>query len=409
MLDRQHVVLIKRHIIASIFTGMEEFCVILAHHSLIGEVARAKLYLNSQAANTLAPEARQVLSNCFGLVTGSITDSMAQLKQIKSPHYQQMVELVELLYLNSCAIKETDKMEVLRQNIDLEASSIPSQVLTIGFVACCVFDPKMYVSIFEQYAGGDETLNAMLFICELFGQQTPSKLDKFGQHFNEQNVVSQLANYACMMKKLVSQPEGVKAVFNGALKMRSQLFFADQHDAVQLAEMSGVERFSLLGYLNQARMNAGLADYIKQSYTSPFNQLILNLCMANYPTEPEAIVAINQYLDILVEKVVGRPYLPQQKEHLISQLIQIARAFPTAQCLGTLSDFIKQRLEINKYKQLHLLLAYFIGISALLTGSTQQALKAIEHFNEVFNTADVAGLTGIENFCLRTDDVFILI
>lgn len=67
---------------------MEDFCVILAHHALIGEIARAKQLLQSSAANMLQVEARKILECCFGLALGNIQDSLSKLHEITAHNYQ---------------------------------------------------------------------------------------------------------------------------------------------------------------------------------------------------------------------------------------------------------------------------------------------------------------------------------
>ncbi|CAL6058153.1 Conserved_hypothetical protein [Hexamita inflata] len=383
---------------------MEDFCVILSQHSLIGEIARARQLLQTPAANLLQQEARILLDACFGLALGSIQDSLQNIKSVTSYNYTQVAELIEMLYYSSLAIKETERIEVMKESIRLEAGQISSQILQIGFVACCVFDIRMFSELFEGLAQNDESVAAMLCICELLGDCNHNKFEKLYSKIHEN---SPLGLYATMVKAYVLL-EPIKPTYSG-LKMKSQLIAADQHDQMNLVDLPFGDKFTILNAINNLRAGASCSEYLKQTYQNPFNNLIMNLVLSNFPSDSEAIVAIQTYLDSLITKVIGKPVLASQKERVISILIQIARAYPTVSCLNCLITFIETYLEINKFKQIELLLAYFQGICCFFTSSVTMAKQALEHFNEVFHRAQDTQLQGIENFSLKTDDVFILV
>lgn len=117
----------------------------------------------------LQVEARKILECCFGLALGNIQDSLSKLHEITAHNYQQMTELVEMLYLDSLAIKESDKIEAMVESIKLEAGSLSAQTLMIGFIACCVFNVKQFQAIFEDVINVEDLTASMLCICELMG------------------------------------------------------------------------------------------------------------------------------------------------------------------------------------------------------------------------------------------------
>lgn len=47
----------------------------------------------------------------------------------------------------------------------------------------------------------------------------------------------------------------------------------------------------------------------------------MNLVTADYQSEADVIINIQQYLETIIPKIVGKPVLPSQRERIISLLV----------------------------------------------------------------------------------------
>ncbi|CAL6060904.1 Conserved_hypothetical protein [Hexamita inflata] len=373
---------------------MEEFCAIMCHHCILGEFGYVQQLLTQLAPKFLDQDTVKILKQVLNLALNSSSD-LSVFAAFDS--FDPLPDLIQYLYLNQFQVKETHKLFVLFQNLHFQAAN-PSTII-LAFICCAIYDLKTFVEIFEKNADS-ETINYLLRIAHLVLNTkniSVTKKNNLGTGGNGSNCFRIYGDY--LEKRFLNEQFDFEE-----MKIHSPMLFKIMHDQIIIQQNE-----TLMGYFKN--VSGSVSDITKGTFNNELQKLLLMLSAAAFEDEVAATTAVKMYFQAMNVRI-GKIYLKQQEQRVISVMIQIARSYTTIGMLKALCEYIELSYDCQKCKQIHLLLAYLTGIIAIVESDRNKAEKAAQHFGDIFNrylpTSDEIQLS-VNGFILKTEDIYLLV
>lgn len=412
---------------------MEEVLATIVLHGSAGEFGRILTLLeDSTQDGSFSADIRGLLRAALDLRFDEIKLAMSVLRQHTSGKLATIALFIELLYLNSCPLKDNDRIEILQKSLELDFISMTLPLLSIMLAASIVFNPSALLSFSDVIENKTDGISACCALAVLLSEDVPAKYRDMLNNYMDPCLKSlssplvALANIIFYLKTDISALKNyLPMVTSRYTRMGTVL-----KDIQTLVLFDPSTFDSVIDvYKSTLPPDTQLIDHIKQFHFqhSKINQLSALLSIACFNTESDLNSMLFTVGRHVLLKDIGNVRSPQQLSAVCSFIVGMLRSCPLVSVCDTLKDLLIEVLSDSKLQRtyktpLQTLKAYIASSKALLShvyGNevdaktlAEEALTEIKQITERLDCslADIS-IPGVDNnsIILTVTDIYVLL
>lgn len=356
---------------------MEELLATIVLYGSAGEFGRISTLLEDATQDgSFSADIRGLLRAALDLRFDEIKSGMSFLRQHTSGRLATIALFIELVYLNSCPLKDNDRIEILQKSLELDFISITLPLLFTMFAASMIFSPSSLLPFSDVIENRTEGISACCALAVLLSEDVPAKYrDRLSDYMNPclkslSSPVIALANIIFFLKTDISALKDYLPMVT-ARYARMGTVLKDLQSLV-LFEPSACDSVVEM-YKSTLPPDTQLIDHIKQSHFpySKINQLSALLSIACFGSESDLNSALFTAGRHVLLKDIGNVRSIQQLSAVCSFIVGMLRSCPLISVCDTLKDLLAEVLSDIKLQRtyktpLQILKAYLSSAKALL-------------------------------------------
>ena len=361
----------------AIIRPMEELLATIIIHGSAGEFGRISTLLEETAQDGgFSADIRGLLRAALDLRFDEIKSGMSVLRQHTSGKLATIALFIEFVYLNSCPLRDNDRIEVLQKSLELDFISVTLPLLFTMLTASVIFNPSALLSFADVIENKTDGISACCALAILLSEEASTKFhDKLNDYMNP--CLKSLSSPAIALANTIFYLKSDISTLKEYLPMvttryaRMGMVLKDLQSLV-LFEPSAYDS-AVEVYRSTLPPDTSLIDHIKQSHFpySKANQLGALLSIACFSTESDLNSMLFTAGRQVLLKDIGNVRSPQQLSAVCSFIVGMLRSCPLVSVCETLKDLLIEVLGDPKLQRtyktpLQILKAYLSSAKALL-------------------------------------------